>query len=55
MQKGCERGSGVSKTENRKAAEGSKLASGAGHVGQEEESQSPEGEGQENKRSEGPG
>lgn len=45
MYKGWQGGNGVSKTENRKEAEGSKLASRAVHVGQEEENESSEGKG----------
>lgn len=55
MYKGWEGGSRISKRENRKAAAGSKLASRAVHVGQEEENESSEGKGQDNERSGGPG
>lgn len=55
MRKVRGRGNGVSETENRKVAEGSEPASKALHVGQEEEKESPEGKGQGNERSGGPG
>lgn len=55
MQKNWEGGTRVSKTKDRKEAEGSKLASRGGLIGQEEEHESPEGRGQDKERSEGPG